>query len=451
MKDLPAMRIRIVTLFPEFFSGPLQAGLLGRAQEGDLLSVTTHNPRDMARDKHKTVDDRPYGGGPGMVMLPEPLAATLRALGHAAYSDAEGPKPEQGRIVMLSPKGRPLNQALARDLAVTLSAGQPLTLVCGRYEGIDARLEELFPIEHVSIGDFILNGGETAALAVVESAARLLPGFMGHEESGLDESFSQGLLEYPHYTRPEIFEGLSVPDILRSGDHGRIAAWRKEQSLAATLSARPDILPEAKLSAADLAYLRGLPHENAARNLFCALVHYPVLDKDEKSVAVSLTNLDIHDIARSSCTYGLGGYYVTTPLEDQRRLLETLVAHWTTGEGAAANSDRATAFARVRTAASLEEAADDVAARCGVRPYLVGTSACAPQTADISSASFAEVRALLRERPVLLLFGTGQGLAPSVCARCDFMLPPLRPLGGYNHLSVRAAAAIVMDRIVGDW
>ncbi len=440
------MKIRIVTLFPEFFSGPLQAGLLGRARDGNLLSLSLHNPRDAARDKHRTVDDRPYGGGPGMVMLLEPLAATLRALGHTGHDETGESGPKQGRILMLSPKGRPLDQTLARDLADSLAGGRPLTLVCGRYEGIDARLEEIFPVEHVSVGDFVLNGGETAALAVIESAARLLPGFMGHDESGLDESFSGGLLEYPHYTRPELFENLAVPDILRSGDHGRIAAWRREQSLAATLSVRPDLLADAALSGRDMAYLRSLPHENLARNLFCALVHYPVLDKDEKSVAVSLTNLDIHDIARSSCTYGLGGYYVTTPLEDQRRLLETLVTHWTTGEGAAANADRAKAFALVRAAASVEEAADDVAARCGTRPYLVATSA-----SGTGGMGFAAIRALLRERPVLLLFGTGRGLAPDICSRCDAMLPPLRPLGGYNHLSVRVAAAIVMDRIVGDW
>ncbi len=448
------MRIQIVTLFPEFFAGPLQAGLLGRAQSGELLSVTLHNPRNAAADRHKTVDDRPYGGGPGMVMLLEPLAATLRGLGHegrgaggAMRTDGAGP----GRILMMSPKGPALTQERACALAAELAAGSPLTLVCGRYEGIDARLEELFPIEHLSIGDFVLNGGETAALAVIESVARLVPGFMGHSESGLDESFSRGLLEYPQYTRPERFEGLEVPAILRSGDHGRIAAWRREQSLAATLARRPDLLAQAPLSAPDMACLRSFPHDNPARNLFCALVHYPVLDKDEKSVAVSLTNLDIHDIARSSCTYGLGGYYVTTPLEDQRRLLATLTAHWTEGDGAATNPDRAQALRLVRGAESLEEAARDVAVRCGAVPYLVATSASGLHGSGTGSISFSAVRALLRERPVLLAFGTGQGLAPSLTAACDAMLPPLRRLGKYNHLSVRAAAAIVMDRIVGDW
>ncbi|MDL2210713.1 tRNA (guanosine(37)-N1)-methyltransferase TrmD [Desulfovibrio sp. OttesenSCG-928-O18] len=435
------MDIRIVTLFPEFFDGPLQAGLLGRAQDADKLSVRCFNPRDKTTDRHRSVDDRPYGGGPGMVMLLEPLAATLRDLGHAAPGEKQ-----PGRLLVMSPKGRPLDQALAKELADELEAGKALTLVCGRYEGFDARLDELFPTEHVSLGDFVLNGGETAALAVIEAAARLLPGFMGHAESGEEESFSSSLLEYPHYTRPEEFEGLAVPEILRSGDHARIAAWRRRESLAATAKIRPDLLKTAPLSEEDASFLRSFPRENATKNLFCALVHYPVLDKEKNSVAVSLTNLDIHDIARSSCTYGLGGYYVTTPLEDQRRLLESLLEHWRRGAGSKSNADRAEAFSLIRPAENVEEAVRDITERTGARPKIIGTSASGSGT-----ATFVDVRDMMRDTPVLLLFGTGQGLSPHLCATCDAMLPPLRRFSGYNHLSVRSAVAIVLDRIAGDW
>ncbi|MCC8194265.1 MAG: tRNA (guanosine(37)-N1)-methyltransferase TrmD [Deltaproteobacteria bacterium] len=435
------MQIRIVTLFPEFFAGPLQAGLLGRARSAGKLSVTLHNPRDKATDRHKTVDDSPYGGGPGMVMLLPPLAATLRELGHAA------PGCDQtGRLLLMSPKGRVLDQPFARELAEELASGNPLTIVCGRYEGFDARLDTIFPTEHVSIGDYVLNGGETAALAVIESAARLVPGFMGHEESGDEESFSGSLLEYPHYTRPEIFEGLPVPEILRSGDHGRIAAWRRRESLAATAKIRPDLLRNALLSAEDEEYLRTLPREHVGKNLFCALVHYPVLDKDEKSVAVSLTNLDIHDIARCSCTYGLGGYYVTTPLEDQLQLLRNLLAHWRTGAGARGNADRAQALGIVRPATSVEDAVTDITERTGRRPLVIATSASGRGT-----ATFAGIRDKARHQPVLLLFGTGQGLSPHLTDSCDAMLPPLARFSGYIHLSVRSAGAIVLDRIAGDW
>lgn len=435
------MHIRIVTLFPDFFDSPLQAGLLGRAQETESLKITLHTPRDKTTDRHRTVDDRPYGGGPGMVMLLEPLAATLRELGHASPGE-----PRPGRLLVMSPKGRTLDQPFARELAKDLAAGRPMTIVCGRYEGFDARLDELFPTEHVSIGDFVLNGGETAALAVIESAARLLPGFMGHAESGDEESFSQSLLEYPHYTRPEVFEGREVPKVLRSGDHGGIAAWRRRESLAATARLRPDLLTNARLSGEETEFLRAFPREHLARNLFCALVHYPVLDKDKKSVAVSLTNLDIHDIARCSCTYGLGGYYVTTPLEDQQLLLQSLLGHWQTGAGARSNADRAQAFGLVRAAKSVDEAVLDITDRTGKRPLVIGTSA-----GGEGNAAFGEIRGMLEESPVLLLFGTGQGLSPHLCETCDAMLPPLARFSGYNHLSVRSAVAIVLDRIVGDW
>ena len=423
------MRCTILTLFPEFFDSPLDAGLMGKARESGLIDVALVNPRAYTTDRHSTVDDRPYGGGPGMVMRVEPWEKALQGI------------EEPGRILMMAPKGRPFTQAMARELAQEES----LTILCGRYEGFDARLEEIYPIEAVSMGDFVLKGGETAALAVLEAVSRLVPGFMGKEESGTEESFSAGLLEYPHYTRPEDYAGHVVPEVLRSGDHGRIAAWRKECSLRLTLSQRPDILPEAQLDEADMDFLRGLSRNRPGRNLYCALVHYPVVLKEKNSGATSLTNLDIHDIGRSSCTYGLGGFYVTTPLEDQRRLLDTLLRHWTLGPGSRSNPDRAEALGRIKGVDDVRAAIEDIARRTGQVPYVVGTSA-----KGAGNATPASVRAMLEERPVLLVFGTGHGLAPEVLEGCDAILRPLRWMDGYNHLSVRAAAAIIMDRLLGD-
>ena len=461
------LRITIVTLFPECFDGPLSCGLMQRAREAGIVELSFRNPRDAARDRHRTVDDRPYGGGPGMVMLPGPMAETLRALGFGPRGAAQ-----PGRLLMLAPKGRVFDQAMARELAAearacaerpgVASADIPtgsgladvctdapcLTLICGRYEGLDARIEELFPVEPVSVGDFVLNGGEAAALCLLEAVCRLLPGYMGHEESGDEESFSAGLLEYPHYTRPEGFEGLRVPDALRSGDHGRIALWRRQASLAQTLETRTALLNDAPLSADDRAFLRLLSVERPGRNLYCALVHYPVLDREGRTVAVSLTNLDVHDIARSARTYGLGGYYVVTPLEDQRELLEGIVAHWTDGPGKRGNPDRDRALSLVRGCAGVEEAVRDITGRTGERPLLVATTAREPG-AGVPVMGFAALAGALRERPVLLLFGTGHGLSPEL--DCDAFAPPLRWHGGYNHLSVRAAVAIMLDRILGDW
>jgi tRNA (guanine37-N1)-methyltransferase len=287
-------------------------------------------------------------------------------------------------------------------------------------------------------------------MCVVESVTRLLPGFMGHESSGEDESFSRGLLEYPHYTRPESFAGERTPPALLSGDHGRIALWRRQAALKRTLDRRPELLSTAPLDQDDRAFLRAARRRGLGRNLFCALLHYPVLDRDQNSVAVSLTNLDIHDIARSSCTYGLAGYYVLTPLDDQRELLADIVDHWLRGPGGKANPDRKTALSLVRGGTGLDDAVADVKARTGEGPLLVGTSAVAPSKGT-PVQDFGAVSRALDERPVLLLFGTGNGLAPEVVERCDAMLPPLRPLAGYNHLSVRSAAAIVFDRILNDW
>ncbi len=419
-----------MSLFPEFFTSPLSCALMQKGREAGLVDFSLFNPRDAAKDKHKTVDDRPYGGGPGMVMMLDPLVKTLRAM------------PQPGRILLMSPKGRPFTQNLAHEL----SREHALTLICGRYEGIDARLESLFPLEEISVGDMILNGGETAALAIIESVSRLLPGFMGHEESGTDESFSDGLLEYPHFTRPEEYEGLAVPEILRSGDHGQIKRWRRDKALDATVRMRPELLEKARLSEQDMEYLRTRQRRAAGRNLFLTLVHYPVLSAQKKSLAVSLTNLDIHDIARSSCTYGLGAFYVATPLEDQQKLLSVLLEHWVNGPGSIANPDRAKALSLVRGVAHVQDAVDDIARKTGQRPRIIATSA-----RGAGSMGFTELRELLAEEPALLLLGTSHGLAPQILAQCDGMLPPIRACGPYNHLSVRAAAAITLDRILGDW
>jgi tRNA (guanine37-N1)-methyltransferase len=329
---------------------------------------------------------------------------------------------------------------MARELAQE----EDLVVICGRYEGIDARLEALFPMEAVSVGDVVLNGGESAALCLMEAVSRLVPDFLGKEESAEEESFSAGLLEYPHYTRPESYAGLQVPEVLLSGDHARIRAWRREQSLRQTLELRPDLLNTAELDAADYKLLRAMSRPRLGRNLFVALVHYPVLDKKGRTIATSLTNLDLHDIARLSRTYGLGGYWICTPVEDQQALARTLLSHWRDGEGAAANPCRREALSLVDVVASLEEAVAAVRARTGRSPRIVATSA------REGTATASEVRQWLSSMPVLLVLGTGHGLAPEVLQQAHACLRPVRFLETYNHLSVRSAAAIMVDRLVGD-
>ena len=423
------MRFTLLSLFPEFFDSPLSCGLMGKAREQGIVDFSLVNPRDFAENKHKSVDDRPYGGGPGMVMTLDPLAKALRSV--------ENP----GRMLLLSPRGRRLDQSFAREL----SAEPALTILCGRYEGIDERLLDLLPLELVSAGDFVLSGGESASLCLIESVARLLPGFMGKEESGDEESFSAGLLEYPHYTRPEVYEGLAVPETLLGGDHAKVRAWRREQALTQTLARRPELLAEALLTAEDRRYLAAKPRTLLARNLHIALVHGPVLNKFGHTVTVSLTNLDLHDIARISRTYGLSGFFVVTPLEDQRALAGTLLGHWTEGAGGRANPDRAEALGTVRVTATLAKAIAQVKQQAGEDPWVLATSA-RPDGAVTPGL----VREALRERPVLLVLGTGSGLAPEALALAQAQVAPVRPYNGYNHLPVRSAAAILTDRILGD-
>lgn len=239
------MKIHILTLFPAMFTGPLTESIIKRATEKGLVEIVLHNIRDYAVDRHRTTDDTPYGGGAGMVMKVEPLTACLEAV--LAANPA-------GRVIMTTPRGKPFTQRMAEDLA----REEGLVIVCGRYEGVDERVRELFDADEISLGDFVMTGGEIAAMAMTDAVTRLVPGVLGSAESAAADSFSDGLLEYPHYTRPPEFRGLSVPEVLLSGNHREIDRWRRCQSLARTLRERPDLLAAARLTDADRRSLREL-------------------------------------------------------------------------------------------------------------------------------------------------------------------------------------------------
>ncbi|MBM4286024.1 MAG: tRNA (guanosine(37)-N1)-methyltransferase TrmD [Deltaproteobacteria bacterium] len=238
------MQIDLLTLFPDFFTTPLGASMLSRAQTLGAVRFRVLNLRDFCPDRHKVADDRPFGGGPGMVMKIEPLVAAIRAV------RAEAP---MVRVILLTPQGRVLTQDKARELAQQ----QHLLLICGHYEGVDERLRHYID-EELSLGDYVLTGGEIPALAVADAVTRLLPGVLGGEGATEEESFQDGLLEHPHYTRPRIFEGHEVPEVLLSGDHRRIARWRREQALLKTAQERPDLLARARLDPEDRRFLAAL-------------------------------------------------------------------------------------------------------------------------------------------------------------------------------------------------
>ena len=246
------MKFDILTLFPGMFVGPFDESIIRRARDRQLIDIALHNIRDYAADRHQTADDAPYGGGAGMVMKVEPLAACIESV------KRQNPG---SRIVMASPHGRPFSHAVASEMA----ALQGLIIVCGRYEGIDERIWELYVEDTVSLGDYVLSGGEIAAMVVVDAVTRLLPGVLGCNESAERDSFTDGLLEYPQYTRPPVFRGLKVPEVLLSGNHELIRKWRRRESLLRTRNLRPDLLAEAVLTKEDSRLLAELAEENGAK------------------------------------------------------------------------------------------------------------------------------------------------------------------------------------------
>ena len=221
------MKIDVLTLFPEMFAGPLDVSIVQRARKTGLLNLRVHNLREWTHDRHKTVDDRPFGGSAGMVLKPEPLFEAVESLGN-----------EQTKVILLTPAGRPFSQAIARELA----QDEHLLFICGSYEGVDARVREALVDDELSIGDYVLTNGGLPAMVIIDAVTRLLPGALGDDASAADESFSHGLLEYPHYTRPAEFRGMKVPEMLMSGHHAEIEKWRAGQARQRTAERRPDLL-----------------------------------------------------------------------------------------------------------------------------------------------------------------------------------------------------------------
>ncbi|MBP9089183.1 MAG: tRNA (guanosine(37)-N1)-methyltransferase TrmD [Kofleriaceae bacterium] len=440
------MNFTVVTLLPELIEGAFAAGVVGRGRDAGLIVVTTVNPRDFTTDKHRTVDDTPYGGGPGMVMKAEPL---LAAIDHAGRQLA----PPAHRIA-LTPSGRPLTQQRVRELATL----PHLVLVCGRYEGMDQRVLDTAIDEELSIGDYVLSGGELGALVIIDAVARLVPGVLGEPESATDESFAGALLEYPQYTRPALVATsvgeLGVPGILSSGNHAAIADWRRQQAMQRTAQRRPELWAQHRVDKHDRKLLKGLPALDIAARCYVALVHHPVRDRTGLVVTTALTNLDLHDIARSTTTYGLAGFYVVTPIDSQRDKAEQIGTMW---RETMAGEHRTQALASVRVAADVAAAVAAITAEVGVAPLVVATAANLAQFAEVETLASTDLlqrsvqvaSADTPMKPILLMFGTGWGLVAEQLPMVDLVLRPITGAPDWNHLSVRSAVAITLDRLFG--
>lgn len=441
------MRFTVVTLFPEMFESFLGASLLGKAREAGILDVSFVDPREFATDKHRTVDDAPYGGGHGMVMKAPPLLAAIeRAVGQG-----------DAHRVLLTPVGAPLEQHRVRELA----RHEHLVLVCGRYEGIDQRVSDLAIDEELSIGDYVLTGGEPAAMVVIDAVARYVPGVLGEAASVEDESFSEPLLEYPQYTRPAEVEGRGVPAVLSSGNHAAVERWRRGQSLRRTADRRPDLMAARRLAPADEELLGEAGAEPLFRRTYVTLLHHPVLDPDGNTITTSVTNLDVHDIARSTATYGLAGYYLVTPISPQREQVQRVLENWNAGRGRGQGrarkperggprrfDERGQALGTLETASSWQEVVEEITRRHGERPRIVATSARPSADAAVEPAALRR-QASDSAAPLLLVFGTGHGLAAEVVEQSDQVLTPIWGPVEFNHLSVRSAVAAILDRLFG--
>ena len=417
------MRFSVITLFPEIFASPLEHTILKRAQEKGLVSIDLVDLRQYARDRHRVTDDYPYGGGQGMVLKPEPVIEAIEDCRRRL---------KEPRVVLLSPRGRVFDQAVAAQLL----EDREVVLVCGRYEGFDERVTA-YTDDVLSIGDYTLSGGEIPALAVIDAVTRLTPGVLGNERSAREDSFVEGLLEYPQYTRPAEYRGMKVPEVLLSGDHEKIRDWRRRMSVETTARMRPDLLARADVA--------GEPQAD----VYVALLHHPVSDRRGDTVTSSITNLDIHDIARTCRTYGVKAFYVVNPVKTLQLLAARIIDHWERGYGSSYNSARREALSLARVCDTLDDAMADARRESGAQPRLVATSARSGDGRE--RTTFAKTREMLitDDVPCMILLGTGWGLADAVLARSDLILEPIAGRDDYNHLSVRAASAIMLDRILG--
>ncbi|MGE4445981.1 MAG: tRNA (guanosine(37)-N1)-methyltransferase TrmD [Synergistaceae bacterium] len=415
------MKISILTAFPDLIKSYLGASVLGRGIAKGRLEVKVIDIRDFAEGSYRQIDDYSYGSG-GMVLMAAPLQKALDSL------KGNG-KPF---LVYPSPQGTMLHQELVEDL----SRKEHLVILCGHYEGVDERFVEKNVDLEISIGDFVLTGGEMPAMAIVDAVSRLIPGVVGKSEAVKEDSFFGGMLDTPHYTRPSEWNGHKVPEILLSGDEKAIKKWRRRQAVERTLKRRPDIVGRAGI----MPWL--------SRGTYVMEVHYPVLDKRGERSSTAITGMDLHDIARACRTYGIKKYLLVTPLAQQREMVKRIASHWTEGWGASYNQDRSEAFSTLKIFASVNRALKWIGEREKTEPFKIATTAKSIEGA-VHWLSLKR-RILEEDLSPVFIFGTGWGLHEDVLKEADSVMTPIAGgLDSWNHLSVRSAVSITLDRFFG--
>lgn len=428
------MNISILSVFPQLYQPFLQTSLIRRAQEQKLVQFNLADFFSFVAPKER-IDSPTFGHGAGMLIKPDVVQKGIEML-----------ESNHGKAykIFFSPHGKKLDQKLLAQIVNDLKAREHLMLIPARYEGMDARVEEFYADQVISVGDFVLMGGDLPAMTLLEGLLRLIPGVVGKQESVTADSFSGPFVDYPEYTMPVVWQGKEVPEVVRSGNHAAIAAWRAAQAIERTVNGHFKWLSEHYVSDAQKkSVLQAIP------NHYVALMHSEVVTGDGDRVGnTSVTSIDIHDIARSAKTYGIKNYFIVTALLDQQKIVRKLLDFWQTGGGVDYNASRHEAVKQVELVDDLQVAIDHIERKEGVKPLIIATSA--RETEHVKQITYHDQGIVWsQKRPVLLIFGTGRGLAPELLARCDYLLVPVEGLTSYNHLSVRSAVAIILDRWLG--
>ncbi|MCY3826823.1 MAG: tRNA (guanosine(37)-N1)-methyltransferase TrmD [Candidatus Dadabacteria bacterium] len=428
------MKFDIVTIFPGFFDSVFSFGVISRAVENKAVEINVHDLRTYSAEKHGKTDDTPYGGGSGMLMTPGPIGNAIGRIREKGLRSA---------VILTTPKGEEFDDRKAQELC----GFEQLIILCGRYEGVDDRVSELYVDMKISTGKYINSGGEYACSLIVDAVSRYLPGVLGNTESLSSESLTNGLLEYPQYTKPRTYRGKKVPELLLSGDHEKIRKWRRQESIKSTFIHNPASLDDAQLSKEEDAFLKELKVGSSPDfRVYIALVHYPAYNNRLEVVSTAFKSIDAHDISRDATTYGVKKFYLINPVEEQRRLAGRLVDHWIEGEGRSFNETKSKAFGIITIMSTIEEAVEQIEEIEGEKPKIVVTDARFSD--DMTGYGVLREKIFENTEPFLILFGTGWGLTLETIKAADYVLKPISGYSEFNHLSVRSAAAIVLDRLL---
>lgn len=427
------MRISIATLFPSLYEPFIQTSIIQRAVKEGTISFAIEDLFSFCAPKER-VDAPTFGHGAGMLLKPELIAQAVETI-----ELQSGPAYK----IFFSPQGKKLDQNLLTQLATEFQQKKHFLLLPARYEGMDARVEEQYADSSISIGDYVLMGGDIPAMVLIEGMLRLIPGIVGKQESVEAESFTGPFVDYPEFTAPVEWQGRQVPEVVRSGNHAQLNAWRRAQAASKSVKHH-------------FGWMRSHIADTKDQTLAATFIpaHYAILMHDQvlleggREGTSSVTSIDIHDIARSAATYGIKKYFIVTPLEDQQKIIRKLLEFWHTDIGLNYNPSRHEALRSVVLVSSIVEAIDLITLEQKKEPVLIATSAL--KQAHARRISFHDQEKVWTlDRPVVFIFGTARGLAPAVVERADFLLPPIEGFSDFNHLSVRSAAAIVFDRWLG--